>query len=120
MTSYDIAHQLVTSVRDSEQYKEFINMKEKLKQDDENCELVKKFQIKQLEIKKAQFYQKEVTQNQKKEYETVYSVLRANPVCRQYLDAEFQISRLLSDIQRILGEVEQEAAPIGLENLKFN
>lgn len=120
MSPYELTHQLVASIRASEEYKNYLDAKQKLKNDEEYYEIVKNFQKKQFEIKQAQFLKKDISPEQKEEYERLFRLLSSSSTCKEYLDAEFRVSRLISDIQRILGEVVQEIMPVGLEDLDLH
>ena len=115
MSTYETAQQLAQEIQESEEYRSFLGAKEKIKADESNYKMIRDFQLKQFEIQQAQLFQLEVSEEKQQELERLYSLLSLNPVARQYLEAEFRISRLVNDVQKIIGDAIQEALPIGFE-----
>jgi cell fate (sporulation/competence/biofilm development) regulator YlbF (YheA/YmcA/DUF963 family) len=118
MSTYTTAMQLAQEIRESEEYRAFIGAKDKIKADESNYKMVRDFQIKQFEIQQAQMFQLEISEEKQQELERLYSLLSLNPAARQYLEAEFRISRLVNDVQKIIGDAIQEALPIGFEEVE--
>lgn len=117
MSAYDLAHQLAKALRESEEFINFIHAKEKILADEGNRKMVSNFQLKQWEIQQAQAFHQDIAEDKQQELESLYSLLSLNPLTREYLEAEFQISRLVNDVQKIIGEAMQEALPVGYEDL---
>lgn len=117
MSPYEIAHQLAQALCESVDYRDFLVIKEKVKADEGNFNMIKDFQIKQWEIQQTQMLQQEVSSEKKQELERLYSMISLNASAREYLEAEFSISRLVNDIQKIIGDAIKEALPIGFEEL---
>lgn len=120
MSAYDLANQLAGSIRASAEYRNFIAKKEMILADEANHKIVRDFQLKQWEIQQEVVLGQDISMEKKHHLERLYSLLSINPKARQYLEAEFQISRLVNDIQKIIGEAIQEAVPIGLEELDIH
>jgi len=118
MSIYDSANQLAREIRNSDEFRQFIVAKNKIKEDEANYRMVQSFQIKQLEIQQAQFMNEEVSLDSQQELERLYSLLSLNPSTREYVEAEFRISKLLNDVQVIIGEVMQDVLPIGFEEME--
>ncbi len=110
------AHQLAQEIRNSEEYRSFIDAKEILKNDEANYRIIRDFQMKQMEVQQAQLFGLDVSEEKMQEMERLYSLLSLNPDAREYLEAEFKISRLINDVQRIIGEAIIDALPIGFED----
>lgn len=116
MSVLGTAHQLAQEIKESEEYQFFIFAKEALKNDDKNYRIIRDFQIKQMEIQQAQLFGLDISEEKQQEMEQLYSLLSLNPAARAYLEAEFKISRLISDVQRIIGEAIIDALPIGFDD----
>ncbi|GAB6173478.1 YlbF family regulator [Paradesulfitobacterium aromaticivorans] len=115
MSVIDLAHQLAQALQESEEYRQFLEAKDKVRADESNYKMVKNFQLKQWEIQQAQLLQQEVGFEKQQELEGLYSLLSISPRSREYLQAEFQISRLMNDVQKIIGEAVKDALPLGFE-----
>jgi len=117
MSVYESANQLAQEIRNSEEFRRFIQVKSKIKSEPLNYRMVRCYQLKQFEIQQAQFLNEEISAESQQELERLYSLLSLNPSTREYLEAEFRITKLLNDVQMIIGEVMQDALPIGFEEL---
>ena len=115
MAANDIAHELARSLKESDAFKQFLISKEKVMSDASNHKMIREFQLKQWEIREAQMMQTEVSEEKQQELERLYSLVSLNTAAREYLEAEFEVSRMVHDIQTIIGEAIQEAMPIGFE-----
>jgi len=117
MVANELAHELARTLKESEEFKQFIISKEKVMSDASNHKMIREFQLKQWEIREAQMLDAEVSEERQQELERLYSLVSLNPAAREYLEAEFEVSRMVNDIQKIIGEAIQDAMPIGFEEL---
>lgn len=117
MPANDVAHELARTLKESDEFKQFLKSKEKVMSDANNHKMIRDFQLKQWEIREAQMLETEVSEEKQQELERLYSLVSLNPAAREYLEAEFEVSRMVNDIQRIIGEAIQDALPIGFEEL---
>jgi cell fate (sporulation/competence/biofilm development) regulator YlbF (YheA/YmcA/DUF963 family) len=115
MAANDLAYELARTLKESDEFKQFLKSKEKVKSDVGNHKMVREFQLKQWEIREAQMSDQEISEEKQQELERLYSLVSLNPVAREYLEAEFEVSCMVNDIQRIIGEAIQDAMPIGFE-----
>lgn len=117
MAANDLAHELARTLNESDQFKQFLKSKEKVMGDANNHKMIREFQLKQWEIREAQMLETEISEEKQQELERLYSLLSINPAAREYLEAEFEVSRMVNDIQTIIGAAIQNAMPIGFEEL---
>jgi len=117
MFAYDLAHELAVALKESDEFKQFNISKEKVTSDENNHKMVREFQLKQWEIREAQMLDTEISEEKQQELERLYSLVSLNPIAREYLESEFEVSRIVNDIQKIIGEAIQDAMPIGVEEL---
>ena len=117
LAANDLARELVRTLKESDEFKHFYQSKNKVMQDANNHRMIREFQMKQWEIREAQMLNTEVNEEKQQELERLYSLLSLNDVAREYLEAEFEVSRLVNDVQIIIGEAIQAATPIGMESL---
>jgi len=117
MFAYDLAHELAVALKESDEFKQFNKSKEKVTSDENNHKMVREFQLKQWEIREAQMSDTEISEEKQQELERLYSLVSLNPIAREYLESEFEVSRIVNDIQKIIGEAIQDAMPIGVEEL---
>lgn len=117
MATTDLAHELARTLKESHQFKQFLKSKEKVMSDANNHKMVREFQLKQWEIREAQMLEQEISEEKQQELERLYSLVSINPTAREYLEAEFEVSCMVNDIQKIIGEAIQDAMPIGFEEM---
>lgn len=117
MSVYETAQQLAQDIKESDEYRSFIGAKETIKADESHYKMIRDFQLKQFEIQQAQLFELEISEEKQQDLERLYSLLSLNSAARKYLEAEFRISRLVNDVQKIIGEAILEALPIGFEEL---
>ena len=117
LAANDLAHELARTLKESDQFKQFIKSKQKVMSDPNNHKMIRQFQLKQWEIREAQMLETEINEERQQELERLYSLVSLNPAAREYLEAEFEVSRMVNDIQKIIGEAIQDAMPIGFEEL---
>ncbi|MFA5536316.1 MAG: YlbF family regulator [Bacillota bacterium] len=104
MLVYDKAHELAKALANSQEYRQFLEVKEKLQQDGINFSLLEDFRRQQLEVQMAEILGSETDESLEK-LEQTYNLLSGIPVINEYLTAEYRLSRMLADIQKIVGEV---------------
>ncbi|KJR45713.1 hypothetical protein UF75_3906 [Desulfosporosinus sp. I2] len=117
MAANDLAYELARTLKESDQFKQFLKSKEKVMSDASNHKMVREFQLKQWEIREAQMLEQEISEEKQQELERLYSLVSINPAAREYLEAEFEVSCIVNDIQKIIGEAIQDAMPIGFEEM---
>lgn len=117
MGANELAQELARTLKESEEFRQFNESKKKVMSDSNNHKMVREFQMKQWEIREAKMLDHEISEEKQQELERLYSLVSLNPTAREYLEAEFEVSRMVNDIQRIIGEAIQDAMPIGFEEL---
>lgn len=117
MSTYEAAHHLARKIKESEEFQAFIDAKDMIKADESHHKMIRDFQHVQFEIQQAQLFNLDIPEEKQQELERLYSLLSLNPSARQYLEAEFRISRLVNDVQKIIGDAILDALPIGFEEM---
>ena len=120
MTAYDKAHELAKLLGKSDEYDLFKKAKHSLEQDEENVKMLQDFKRKQLEIQMAQISGTEVDEEYIRQTEKLYEVLSMNSKVNEYLNAEYRLSRLMSDIQKILGDAVSEWFSLEVKDKNVN
>lgn len=120
MTAYDKAHELAKLLAKSDEYKLFKKAKHSLEQDQENLKMLQEFRRKQLEIQMAQISGEEIDEEYIKQTEKLYEVLSMNSKINEYLNAEYRLSRMMSDIQKIIGDAVSEWFSLETTNKNVN
>lgn len=102
--AYDLAHQLAKAIKDSNEYKSYIEKKEALNQDEKNKKMVEDFQNQILELQLDYMSGKEIDEKEIEKIGKLEEVLNLNPVIHSYFEAELRFSQLVQDINGIIGD----------------
>ena len=104
MNTYDKVHELVRSIKESEEVKQYLAIKEELYADDKNKEMIKNFRDMQTEVQSLLMQGKEADSEKMEKLQNLYQILVTNPKIKEFFDKEVQFDVLLSDIYKIIGE----------------
>lgn len=102
MSVYNKAHDLARELTASVEYQDYLKAKENLEKDKPNMMLLEEFRRKQWEVQMAQFLGQEIEEEVINQLDQVYQALSLNPLINEFLMAEYRLTRLLGDVQKIL------------------
>lgn len=108
MNIYDTVNQLAKEIRESEEYSEYKQMKEHIKENAELKEKLDKFERARYQTQIATMQGKEPNQEQVEALQRIYLELIQNDITKRYLDVELKFNTMLSDINKILGEAVKD------------
>ena len=101
---YDKVHELVRELKDTEEYKEYIKLKNELKNDSKLYEMLKDFKKKQEEHQLNYINGQEMSQDELKQMQNLYSLIIQNETSRKLLETEMRLNVMLADMNKIVGE----------------
>ena len=107
MEIYDTANRLAEEIRNSKQYKDLKESKDKLMADSNKRQLIIDFEelkkeVQLIEVQKMQ--NKEVDEEAKKEkLAKMYNVLIENKDIKDYFDYEIAFNQMMVDVNKIIG-----------------
>ena len=104
MNPYDKVHELVRAIKDSEEAKEYLAIKEELFQDEKNKAMIKDFREKQVEVQSLLMQGKEAEPEKMEKLQNLYDILASNVKIKEFFDKEVRFDVMLSDIYKIIGE----------------
>lgn len=104
MNVHDKAHELAGLIKDSQQYKEYMRVKEKVGENPELTEMVNDFQAKQFELQKMQVAGQELGPDMMQQVQNLYGILMKDPVAAEYIQAEVQFSLMVNDVYQIIAD----------------
>ena len=111
MNVYDYAHSLAKALKLSSEYTDFKRCQEKLEKDQSAKEMLADFRKSQLELQKQKISGLEVAPEQEKRLAQRWEIINLNLIVKEYLEAEYRFSVLLTDVQKIIGEALSEILP---------
>ncbi|HHW75221.1 MAG TPA: YlbF family regulator [Firmicutes bacterium] len=104
MNPYDAARQLTRALQNSPELKEYSEAQKLIAEDSAAREMLIDFRKEQFRLQKQELAGLEVAPEQREKLEKLFEVLNLNLTVKRFLDAEFRFSRLMGDIQGIIGE----------------
>lgn len=104
MNPYDKVHELVRSIKESQEVKEYLQIKEEIYQDEKNKEMIKDFREKQMEVQSLLMQGQEAEQEKMEKLQNLYQILASNVKIKEFFDKEVRFDVMLSDIYKIIGE----------------
>ena len=105
MNPYDQAHALARALKDSEEYREYMRLKEIAYDDGTNRALLDEYKKLQFRFQAKLAAGESLPQEDAQRLAQIGALLQFNPDVSAYLMAEFRFQRMLSDIFKILAEV---------------
>lgn len=108
MNPYDVAHNLAKALRESSEFKEMKEAQAAMKTDDTGKKMLLDFRAEQVKMYEQQLSGIEPSAEEKKKIENLYEVVNMNILIKRLLDAEYKVSTLLHDIQKIISEANDE------------
>ncbi len=112
MNVYDHAYALAKAIKVSPEYKNFLHAKEKLDGDSSAKEMLTDFRKNQIELQKQKLSGIEVAPEQEERLNRLMEVINLNMTVKEYLEAEYRFSIMLTDIQKIIGEAMEDILDI--------
>ncbi|MBQ0005363.1 MAG: YlbF family regulator [Clostridiales bacterium] len=104
MNVYDEAHNLAKAVKESNEYKEYMRLREETAKDEMLSKMLKDLQELQVAIQTAQITGQTIDESQMSQFQSVYAMLAAKPLAAEYMQAEVRFSMMVKDVFDILGD----------------
>lgn len=104
MNFHDKVHELVKSFKETNEYKEFIELKQSIVKDEKTYSIVKDFKEKQRGYQMEYINTGKMNEDSKNELENLYSIIIQNEQARKLLESEMRLDILLADMQKIVAE----------------
>lgn len=104
MNFYDKVHELVRALKQTNEYIEYMQIKNNLKSDSKTYNMVKDFKEKQKELQIKHISGTKMTDEEKSSMENLYSIIIQNENARKLLELEMKLDVMLADMQKIVGE----------------
>ncbi len=112
MLVYDAANQLAEDLKKSEVYTKYKEVKERLFADPEKKKQIEEFETLKQEIQLMELRRQnneEIDEEAKKtKMADMYNVLVANQDIKEYFDCEIAFSKLMYDVNKIIGEAVKD------------
>ncbi len=105
MNVYDEAHALARHLKETEEYREYMRLKEAAYDDATNKTLLNEYKRLQFHMQATAASGSHPSDEDMQKYTRIASLLQLNSDVRDYLLAEMRFQKMLADIYKILGEL---------------
>ena len=105
MNVYDSARDFVLAVKETDEYKEYMEAKEKVSVNSELVEALNDYQEKQFDLQKQQLAGVEITTELLEGITSSSEILMRDPLAAEYLQAQMRYMMMIGDLYKTLGEV---------------
>ncbi|MBR0138947.1 MAG: YlbF family regulator [Firmicutes bacterium] len=100
---YDIAYDLVRSLKETDQYKNYAALKAQVDGNEQLKNMIEDFQEKSMEIQ-TKLMMGEKDENLGAQLQSLYGIVMSDPSAAAYLQSQMALSQIISDIYKIIGE----------------
>ena len=114
MNVYNEAHNLARSIRESEEFKQYEEIKKKVAENPSLSEILNDFQRKQYELQAKALMGESPAEGLNAHIQDLYNIMMKDPLSAHYLQCEVRFSMMMNDVYKILAEVMGIGIP-GLE-----
>jgi len=101
---YDDAHHLARSIQASPEFISFRLTAARLKAEPSSLEMLRDFRRRQFELQAKALQGEEIAAEEQERFERLSEILASHVVIAAFLQAEYTLSRLLGDIQKIIAD----------------
>ena len=106
---HDKAHELARALKDSAEYRRYMEMKAEVSKNEELSGMINDFQDKNMAAQMQQMTTGEQSRDMMEQVQALYQILLGDPLAAQYLQAEIAFTQLVAYVYGILGEVIRPA-----------
>ena len=104
MNFYDKVHELVRNFKETEEYKKYMDLKKRVKEDVSLKEKIDTFRTQQMEYQKQYINGTPMSEQSKEEMQQLYSLIIQSELGTEFFQAEIRLNVLLADMQKIIND----------------
>jgi len=104
MNVYDQAHSLATAIKESEEFKQYDQIKKVVEADPQLNDSIKDFMSKQMQAQTAQMMGQQVDPEVFERLQSLSAVLMQDPTAAQYMQCQMRFSMMMADVYKIIAE----------------
>lgn len=105
---YDLAHELVRSLKETDQFKDYKDAQKALKANDQVNAMMNDFQQKSMEFQAKTMMGEAPDQDALAQLQNLYSIVMSDPLASSFFSAQMQLQTIIADIYKIIGEAVDE------------
>ena len=101
---YDIAQELVRSLKETDQFKDYKDYSEKIKSNEQVSAMMQDFQQKSMEYQNKLMSGQAPEEGEMAKLQQLSAIIMSDPLAAGYMGAQMQLTTIISDIYKIIGE----------------
>ncbi|MBQ1907927.1 MAG: YlbF family regulator [Firmicutes bacterium] len=101
---YDIAHELVRSLKETDQFKNYKAAKAKLDANEQLSKMIADLQEKSMQMQARMMTGEKPSDEEMQQYQSLYGIVLQDPLAAEYLQSEMAFSQIVADIYGIIGD----------------
>lgn len=106
--TYDQAHALAQSIRDSAEFQMINELQQQVNTEDTSKKMLSDFRQAQMALQMKQMQGQELTQDEQENFQKMFETVKLNPSISKLLEAEQRFNVILEDVMKIVMEPTQE------------
>lgn len=104
MNVYDKAHELARALSASKEYRDYKAAKGRIEQDETTKRMLRDFKKRQLQLQAAYLSGRQPDEKELDTFKKLSELIQHSPDISNFLQAEYRLNTLMSDIYKILSE----------------
>ena len=116
MNVYSQAHSLAAAIKESDEYKSYKQLRDKIDANPQLAAIVNDLQAKQLELSMKQMSGQSIDSDMQAKMMQLYQDMMRDPSIAEYFQSEMRFSLMMQDVFKILGDAVGMKMP-GLEDI---
>lgn len=105
---YDVARELVHSLKECDQYKNYKASKAKIDANADLAKMINDFTEKGIELQTLTMSGQTPDEETLSKYQQLYAVVMGDPSAAEYLNAQMTLSQIITEIYQMIGEALNE------------
>ena len=101
---YDIAHELVRSLKETDQFKDYVEAHNKIKSNEQVNSMLQDFSQKSMEYQTKMMSGETPSEEEMAKLTQLSAIIMSDPLAAQFMGAQMQLATIISDIYKIIGE----------------
>ncbi len=102
MSVYDTARRLEKKLKNSDQYQNYQELREKIEGNSGSKKMLIDYQNLMIEMQNKRMSGEELNEEDKKRLQNLQNLIEINNNVKKYLEAEYQLSQMINDLQKII------------------
>lgn len=102
MSVYDTARKLERKIKNSEQYQNYQELKKKVEAKSGSKKMMLDYQNLMIEMQTKRMRGEELNEEDKERLRNLQNLIEINNNVKKYLEAEYQLSQMINDLQKII------------------